>query len=358
MKSITLMGVLMLASTVTVFAQEEKKEEAPKLLIGGHLDSYFKLDAAGKLGQNSTTSFTRTHNSVELNMATITAEQKFGKAQAFLDLGFGKRVEEFVYNNSVPKNNTFSTIFVKQMFVAYQATDALKLTMGSWGTHIGYEYVDATMNSNYSISYAFTNGPFFNTGVKADYVFRKWNFMTGLTQPSDIRSALDAKTTQKTVIGQIGYTGDKTSFYANFTTGSYNPNNANTTQFDLVVNRKVTDKFTASLHTSINKNTYDDKTKAVYWYTFIGYFKYDLKSNINLTLRSEYFRDKGFTADFGYLNDVNLVSNTLTLNYKIANLTLKPEIRFTSASEKHFLDYDNNPTNKNLQVFFATVYKF
>ena len=67
-----------------------------------------------------------------------------------------------------------------------------KVTAGSFGTHIGYELLDAVDNKNYSMSYAFTNGPFFNTGIKAQYTAGKVSFMAGVSNPTDFKSALDA----------------------------------------------------------------------------------------------------------------------------------------------------------------------
>jgi hypothetical protein len=47
------------------------------------------------------------------------------------------------------------------LFIDYAATDKLTLTAGSWGTHIGYELLDAPENDIYSMSYAFSYGPFY-----------------------------------------------------------------------------------------------------------------------------------------------------------------------------------------------------
>jgi hypothetical protein len=43
---------------------------------------------------------------------------------------------------------------------------AIKFTFGTWGTHIGYEVLDAYLNRNYSI--VICSGPFSQTGLKAD----------------------------------------------------------------------------------------------------------------------------------------------------------------------------------------------
>ena len=48
---------------------------------------------------NNYTSFTNSQNSFELGMASIKADHSFGKASATIDLGFGRRAEEFSYGN-------------------------------------------------------------------------------------------------------------------------------------------------------------------------------------------------------------------------------------------------------------------
>ena len=49
----------------------------------------------------------------------------------------------------------------------------LSLQWVSWATHVGYELVDAYLNRNYSMSYMFSYGPFFHTGIKADFAIRQ-----------------------------------------------------------------------------------------------------------------------------------------------------------------------------------------
>ena len=100
------------------------------------------------------------------------------------------------------------TFMIKQLMFTYELSDKFKMVFGSFGTHIGYELLDAVDNKNYSMSYAFTNGPFFNTGVKAVYTSGKFTAMAGITNPTDFKSALDAPSKNKTFIAQVGYVGD------------------------------------------------------------------------------------------------------------------------------------------------------
>mgnify|MGYP001765689003 CR=1 FL=1 len=157
-----------MATTVAVCAQEAATVEEKKATttISGFADVYYRYDFS-KNPSNNRTSFTNSHNSFELGMASVRLDQTFGKVSMTADLGFGKRQQEFSYNESG------IVAAIKQLFISYQATEWLKLTAGSWATHVGYEVEDAPVNRNYSMSYMFSYGPFFHTGIKADATFGK-----------------------------------------------------------------------------------------------------------------------------------------------------------------------------------------
>lgn len=369
-KSLALAGGLLL--TTTAFSQDAatekpKEEEAPKTVFGGSIDTYSKMDFARGSNQGLT-SFTNSNKSIELGMATINVSHKMGRASAFLDLGFGRRSDEFVYSelnndgivDETNGNIKKSSINIKQMYVNYDVIDGLTLTMGSWATHLGYELVDAIANRNYSMSYAFTNGPFLNTGAKANYVYDKFNLMVGLTQPTDIRSTVTAGTTQKTFISQAGYTADETSVYLNVTSGSTNPLTKNVSQFDLVASHKFTDKFSATVNGTFQTITVDNVSGSKSWFSTVGYLRYDHSDKLGLSYRGEYFNDSDaykITA-FEANNGGTVISNTLSLNYKVGNLTIIPEIRADYASSKIFADADAKATKLYGYVLLGTAYKF
>lgn len=221
---------------------------------------------------------------------------------------------------------------IKQLNMTYEFTDKFKVTVGSFATHIGYELLDATDNKNYSMSYAFTNGPFFNTGVKAQYTSGKFSFMAGLTNPTDFKTATAGGSKQKTIIGQLGYTVDSGSVLLNFTAGSNNPSATNNQQIDLVATKKINDAFTLGFNGTFATVTVDNVSGEANWFAAIGYAQYALSKNTSLAYRLEYFNDKD-AVRYTAVPKVNVLSNTLSLNYKEGNFTFIPEIRFDAASE-------------------------
>ncbi|MBP6182419.1 porin [Flavobacterium sp.] len=349
MKKAGLILALMLTTSMT-FAQETP---APATTFAGSADMYYKYDFANLAG-NGKTSFTNSHNSFELGMASIEASHKMGKASVFVDLGFGNRAKEFTYNDNA------SSFMIKQLNFTYELSDKFKVTAGSFGTHIGYELLDAVDNKNYSMSYAFTNGPFFNTGVKAQYTSGKVSFMAGVTNPTDFKTAIEAGSTQKTFIGQVAYVGDSGSIYFNATSGSSNPaTSVNKTQFDVVASKKISDKFSLGFN-----GTYalinDDVTSAndEKWFALIGYASYAAKDNLSLAYRLEYFDATDAAVTLSALGGSSIVGNTLSLNYKVGNLTIIPEVRVDLSSEDVFNDSDALPTSSNAYLLLGTTYTF
>ncbi len=93
-----------------IAAPEEEKKSA--LSITGGVDVYYRYDFA-KTRFNNLTSFTNSHNRFELGMATVKLEHKTDKVGIVADLGFGKRAQEFSYNDQG------ILAAIKQLYVTY-----------------------------------------------------------------------------------------------------------------------------------------------------------------------------------------------------------------------------------------------
>src|SRR4051794_20779500 len=128
----------------TAFSQKDSTE--PVFKLSGSADVYYRynFNDPKEYPYNNLTSFTNSHNSFELNMASIKVEHSSKKVDMVADLGFGERAEEFSYNDAGSK------VAIKQLYVSYSPSSKVKFTLGSWATHIGYEVIDAYLNRNYS----------------------------------------------------------------------------------------------------------------------------------------------------------------------------------------------------------------
>ncbi|MBI2730022.1 MAG: porin [Sphingobacteriales bacterium] len=317
------------------------------------VDAYYKSDFANQLSNNKT-SFTNSNNSFELGMASIRIDHSFGKIAATADLGFGRRAEEFSYNDGetgAGKKNGFLTLAViKQAYISYAPSSKIKFTVGKWATHVGWELLDAYANRNYSMSYGFSYGPFFHTGIKADISLGgKTAFMIGIANPTD-----NATTTspRKVAIAQLstGTKDDKLKAYLNF------QGTKDLTQFDLVLNGNISSKFSINYDGTI-QSIKDGSTKS--WSSNALYLNYDPTSKFGLSLRGEYFDDKKKLNVFSDANaGGNIFAATLSANFHIDNLTIIPEIRLDNASQEIFLKNNGSGTKSAGNFLIAAVYKF
>lgn len=323
--------------------------------FSGGADAYFRYNL-GENAANNFTSFTNSQNSFELGMVTVKGEHTKGKVSMVADLGFGQRAEDFSYTDA---NTRF---IIKQLYLSYTIKNKVKLTAGSWATHVGYELVDPFGNRNYSMSYMFSYGPFFHTGLKAETSFGKNGFMLGVANPTDLKSA---NFSNKYIIGQysIASKNDKLKGYLNFQAG--HPDDVTkVSQIDVVLTGAVSDKFSVGVNGTLagvkSRPTSDgDFGEASNWYGAAVYLNYDPKSWLGLTLRSEYFNDDDQLLVFsGAQAGGNILATTLSANFKVDALTLIPEIRFEKASEDIYLDADGAATSSTTTFLMAAVYKF
>lgn len=315
-----------------VLSQDSTKKITP-LIITGTVDAYFRSNfnnAKDSMHTNNYTSFTNSQNSFELGMASIKADYTAGKIEGVLDIGFGRRAEEFSYNDK----GTLAAI--KQAYISYSPNGKFKITMGKWATHIGYEMLDAYLNRNYSMDYMFSYGPFFHTGIKTDLTLNKnFSAMLGVINPTDMTTA---SFTKKWGIAQLHgtTTNNKLNVYLNYIGGKYLPGDA-VHQVDAVITGTITNKFSIGYNGTIK--TVTPKTgSSKSWKASAVYFNYDPTAIFGLTARGEYFADQKGVAGLG----TDLYDITLSANIHIDNLTIIPEFRLDGAKAPVF--YKNADT--------------
>ncbi|MFM6975292.1 MAG: outer membrane beta-barrel protein [Sphingobacteriaceae bacterium] len=336
------------AATLIADAQTTTETAKPALSISGYGDAYYKYDFA-RSAENNFTSFTGSHDSFELGMASVKLEHAGSKVNIVADLGFGKRADEFSYNEAGESGASF----IKQLYLSFALSDHLKLTAGSWATHVGYELVDPFANRNYSMSYMFSYGPFSHTGLKAEYTAGKSSFMLGIADPTDHKSFNGGS---KYVLAQFATASadELTKAYLNFQAGKLE-DGTKTNQFDLVLTRALSSQFGLGYNGTLT--SYKKEGTSSSWWGSALYLNYDPKSNLGFTLRGEYFNDKKAALElFG--TAASVFATTLSANFKVDNLTIIPEIRLESASESVFVKSNGAVTSSSGNFLVAAVYKF
>ena len=336
MKSIIPLGVFLFMSILSN-AQSDTSAKAPETATSYtiYFDGYYKNDFS-KQSTNNKTSFTNSNQSLQLGMASIKIDHANGKFAGTVDLGLGKRAQEFSYND----NGVAQAI--KQAYISYAPMSGLKITAGKWATHIGYELLDAYSNRNYSMSYGFSYGPFFHTGFRADIALGgKSAMMIGFAQPTDFVST---SSPDKILIAQFSTSSknDVLKAFLNYQGGK------DKSQFDLVLNGVV------SSQVGINYDGTIANISGKNWTSNAVYVNYDPSAKFGFTLRSEYFNDSKNAVGVG----TSIFQNTFSANIHFSKLTLIPEIRFDNAKDKIFFNTNNNLNQYAGNFLVAAVYKF
>ncbi len=346
------------AVTALSFFVSQSQDSTKAITYSGSVDAYYRYNFAGVA--NNYTSFTNSESSFELGMASVRADATAlsGKVGATVDLGYGRRAEEFSYNDGDSKNGFSSLTFIKQAYITYAPTSKVKFTAGKFATHVGYELLDAPLNRNYSMSYMFTNGPFFHTGLKADVVAGPIGLMIGITNYTDQSTST---TSTNNLIAQASYASknEKIKAYLNYSgfvgaDSGKNPSALKSLhQVDAVVTAIINKKFNIGFNGTIQhrKPTLGSSGS---WVGNALYLNFDPTEKVGLTLRSEYISDNKTI----YFGTKNIFANTVSLNYKIGPLTIIPELRFESSESEIYEKSNGAGTKSTASGLVAVMYKF
>lgn len=392
--------------------KDKEKEEAEegKFSVSGYLDSYYftnfnKPASRDNMGQSGVgRGFDRRVDQFQLGMVQTVFKYTNSKSEAVADLAFGPSAQYGNYGN-VPVmapaygyslgNDTWSSVIIKQAYFKYNASDKLSFIAGQFGTHIGYEYIDAPLNFFYSINHTFNSGiPFYHTGLKATYAFSdKVSLMLGAVNGFDY---VHDNNRAKGLIGQLSLIpAEGFSIYLNYINSNESNADAqgktpdgNFTVYDLNGGYQAGEKlfigywfmFGSQKGTLGAPGTFlpadgnVDETKT--WYGANLYLTYALSDVFSLGVRGEHFNNedgaRGLRNIDGTGTAIGASANTYTLtgSFTLADghLILKPELRmdaFTkvggagSEQTQQFMDADGNFTkNSQTTLGLAAIYKF
>lgn len=367
----------LLFATVNSFAQEaEDEEEAkPKFTFSGTVDAYYRtnlgglnkvlpiVDAAG----NTTGAFTPSvpgtsfanRPGFALGMVNLIAGYEGEKVGFVADLVFGPRGEEAVFGSPIGSAN-----IVNQLFVYWNVTDKLKLTLGNFNTFLGYEVISPSANFNYSTSYLFSYGPFSHAGLKADFdLGNDWSAMLAIMNATDFT---DVNPFGNYTLGaQLGYSGQflniiygPQGFSEQVDAASGNIVDTGIEslfQIDYTGGFDVSDSFFLGINAS-----YQDTDGSGFTGVAL-YPQLTTSENFAIGLRGEYFAETGNFGAIGGTDasgDANVIAVTLTGSATIGDLIIKPELRLDSASEDVFLDGDLQLQGSLASFIVAAVYQF
>lgn len=320
----------------------------PFLTITGAADAYYRYDLARK-ADNDLTSFTHSHNRPEFGMAEVKLEHQTTRIGLVADLAAGPRENEYaVADKGLAR-------VIKQLYASYSPTGWLKLTAGTWATHLCYESPDASANRNYSMSYLFSNDPFSHTGVKAEVTSGTNSFMIGIANPSNYRVIPDSCHYNTNIIAQYNYAPtDKVKISLNYVGGRDVTDNRSH-QYDLVVTAKTSSLFNLGFNATVNRSSLATEKYQISrtWFGSALYLNLDPNPWLGFTLRTEYFSD---THGVCLPAPANVFAGTLSANFKIGHLTLIPEFRVDRADNPIFFHASGSPATTAGNFLIAAVY--
>jgi hypothetical protein len=410
-KTIVLASASLLLVSLTKAQDTTKVKEEAKpspFTFSGYIDSYYMYNlnnplSGNNLGQSGTArAFDQRANTIGIGLV----QTKFGythkKSDVVVDLTFGPNADLGNYGNnpflswnssqvatpsatgntngigSATPTLLLGSIAVKQAYFNYKATDKLTFTAGQFGTHIGYEVIDAPVNYNYSLSNLFNNGPFYHIGVKANYAFTdRFALMAGVVNNVD---ALYDNNKKKGVIGQLyvkpaeGWNVYINYIGSNEANPQIKPSTGKDTAkgfyqlIDLTTGYQITKKFYIGINAAYGsqKGNYQgskanvgasgkDTTRT--WGGAALYSNFQFNQYFGLGARAEYFDNNSgvrslvanqYTAATagassglsGARSGTDVTSLTLTAKITLddGHLELKPEIRYDQYKKQTYTD--------------------
>lgn len=247
------------------------------------------------------------------------------------------------------------------------------LTGGQFGTHIGYEVIDAPVNYNYSLSNLFNNGPFYHIGVKGQYSFSdKAYLMVGLVNNVD---NIQDNNRAKGLIGQLFfspvsgwnvYLNALISNEANADSLAKTPGTNSWSIFDLTTTYQLTEKFFVGANAAFGSQTGDYQGRTVSdtktWGGVALYSNYAFSSTFGLGVRYETFDNSAgsrfLVAADGSGTSVNSFTVTANVTAADGHLLLKPEFRVDSYNKDQFYDDKGGLKSSQATLGMAAIFKF
>ena len=205
MKKIILSAIA-LVGTLALNAQED----APSFSLSGTVDAYYRANLSAPNDEDAIapgSSFAQLPG-FALGMANVIASYEGEKVGFVADLAFGPRGTDAIFASPMYSN---TGDIVNQLYVYWNVSESVTLTMGNFNTFLGYEVISPAANFNYSTSYLFSYGPFSHTGLKADFdLGNDWSLMAAVMNPTD---ATEYNPSGDYGFGlQLGYAGQYLNF--------------------------------------------------------------------------------------------------------------------------------------------------
>jgi len=350
--------------------------DASGITVNGYVDvSYSHLSGNGKfINGVYDRVFDYEPNSFTLQQTALTVamqpKEGFG---GLVNLTAGKDAQVIkAWDGGTVAPDTSHSFDVTQAYVSY-AGGPFTVIAGKFVTLAGAEVINPTQDTNFSRSILFGYAiPFTHTGLRASYAVNDMlTLIAGVNNGWD-----DLKDTNRAKTVELGATFTPNKMFSFAATG-YSGNEqvaspTDTTQgkrsiFDLVATFNATDNLSFVLNydngSQENVTLPNGKVGKARWEGTAGYVNYQINEKWRLSLRGEYFNDKG-----GYRTAVatgktvgqKWKEGTFTVAYMpTKNVELRGEVRHDTSDQLVFFDSNGvTPVKKQTSFGVEAIYKF
>lgn len=348
---------------------EEAEEEAPGFSLTGYVDAYYQANLSSFEPVEGSdvyvpfgSSFTGATNTFGIGNVNLLAEKTMGKVSFVGQVGFGPRAAEANSDAELGVGGLNIASTIQQLYVAYSPSEAVTFTLGNFGTFVGYEVIDAPANANYSMSYLFSNGPFYHTGAKVDFAIAEgFGAMVGVFNDTDTKfDAVEGKH----LGAQLSYESGGFAGYLNAIYGKEAENDPtdedddlNEFQIDFTGTFEASDDLLLGLNVSNYATSIDGNSAGGFFGTAL-YATYNTSEDFGLSFRGEYFANTAVEGDDS--DQPSVLGLTLSGDFRVEGLRIIPEVRFDTGSNGFTL-LDDAPAGEAESAFafiLAGVYSF
>ena len=334
-----LITILSLAVVGFTFAQEEE----PTFTVSGSIDAYFGSnltssndgDANTVLGTQGDYSAFNNDSGFSLGMANVNFSYMGEKVGFVADLAIGQRADQYNGPGSI----------VNEAYMYWNVSDKVTLQMGRFNSWMGYEELSAANNFHYSMSHMFTySARNFNGLVGRFDLGNDFGLGLGLMNPVNVIEGNQNNSGSYSIAAGV-WKGKTSVSFASSQETSY---------IDFKTAFDVSESFSVALNGHIAD--YKESPQAYQpgdGFTSISAYP-QIKSSETMSwgMRLEYMMFDNF------VNDLSVFSPTLTANYSVGALTIKPELRLDTGSEDVFTDNDGAAAGGLTTFRLGAVYSF
>ena len=336
-KLITLMSLAIVGLS---FGQGEE----PTFTVKGSVDAYWRANISshndvddGETGYQTPSVFAN-NPGFSVGMANVTFSYEGDDVGFVADFAYGPRA-----NAGVDLNSPDAGGVINEAYMYWNASETMTLYMGRFNNWMGFERLSPVDNFNYSMSHAFSFGVRNVNGLAANFdLGNDFKIGVGVMNPVDIT--------------YNNNTGDYSVAFglSKGDTGASVISSQDATFIDFKHMFNINDKF--NMGVNVHKADYEDSAAGSVrpgdGFTSISmYPQIQYSDDWSYGLRLEYIAFDDYATD-------NVITPTLTANYKVGGLTIKPELRLDMSEARIFENNDGDPTANLTSFVLAAVYSF